>query len=426
MPSGKPISISARMFAVFSLALFVSAQGSHLQAQQKQRGQTANPTASAEPRIALVIGNGSYADAPLPNPVNDARDMVAALKQVGFEVIPGENMNKGDMLHAIEDFGNRIKRGGVGLFYFAGHGMQVKGENYLIPVQAKIQKELDVEVEAVQLTRILNEIDAAKNRLNVVILDACRNNPFPRSSRSGGKGLGSVEASIGTLIAYATNPGNTASDGTGRNGLYTEGLLAAIRTPGLKIEDVFKRVRTQVRQKSSGNQIPWESSSIEGDFYFIYDGTAPAPTPVTSPPVVRIEDQEQPANTSTPNDSGRWVVITDESVRVEANAGWVDTGIQAKAGQEVWVKGGGSQLNLGAIGYVGVAGGTKADTRKPMNNCPTGALIAKLNTEIICIKSEYRFKASSDGTIWLGVNESNLADNTGSWTVNVNVQEFRR
>jgi hypothetical protein len=425
MATGKPRSISVRLFALSGLVLFAALNSPHLHAQQ--RGQSARPSAAAEPRTALVIGNGSYAEAPLNNPVNDARDMAFALKQVGFDVIPGENLTRADMLRAIEDFGNRLKRGGVGLFYFAGHGMQVKGENYLIPVQAKIQKELDVEVEAVQLARVLNEIDAAKNRLNVVILDACRNNPFARSFRSGSRGLGSVEAPTGTLIAYATSPGNTASDGIGRNGLYTEGLLSAMRTPGLKIEDVFKLVRTQVRQKSGGNQIPWESSSVEGDFYFIpANGAAPAPTPATLPPVARREDQEQPANNFTPNESGRWVVVADESVRVEANAGWVDTGIQVKAGQEISIRAGGVPLNLGAIGYVGAGGNAKADARKPIGNCPTGALIAKLNNEIICIKSEYKFRAASDGALWLGVNESNLADNAGAWVTSVLVQEFRR
>lgn len=424
MLPGKPISISAWRFELLGMVLLLATIGSPLLAQQ--RGQTAvKPSVVAEPRIALVIGNGTYAEAPLNNPVNDARDMTRVLKDVGFEVISGENMDKKAMLNAIEDFGNRLKRGGVGLFYFAGHGMQVKGENYLIPVQAVIKKELDVETEAVQLTRVLNEIDEAKNRLNIVILDACRNNPFPRKDRSSAAGLGRVEAPIGTLIAYATNPGNTASDGNGRNGLYTESLLSVIRSPNLKVEDVFKRVRTQVRQKSDGNQVPWESSSIEGDFYFFYDGAVPTPAPVTFP-TIEPQNYEQPANNSSPGNSGRWVVVTDEPVRVEANAGWIDTGISVKAGQTIRIKGGGAQLNLGAIGYVGINGSTKSDQRKPLNNCATGALIAKLNNEIICIKSDHEFKATSDGSIWLGVNESNLADNKGSWTVSVTVQEFRR
>lgn len=424
MLRSKPVSIFARLAELLSLLMLLPSTASPLLAQQ--RGQTATkPSVAAEPRIALVIGNGAYAEAPLNNPVNDARDMTRVLKDVGFEVIPGENMDKKAMLNAIEDFGKRLKRGGVGLFYFAGHGMQVRGENYLIPVQAVIKKELDVETEAVQLTRVLNEIDEAKNRLNIVILDACRNNPFPRKDRSSAAGLGRIEAPIGTLIAYATNPGNTASDGNGRNGLYTESLLSVIRSPNLKVEDVFKRVRTQVRQKSGGNQTPWESSSIEGDFYFIYDGTAPAPVPVTLPPIER-QDHEQPIYNPIPADSGRWVVVTDEPVRVEANAGWIDTGISVKAGQIIRIKGGGAQLNLGAIGYVGINGSTKPDQRKPLNNCATGALIAKLNNEIICIKSDHEFKATSDGSIWLGVNESNLADNKGSWTVSVTVQEFRR
>ncbi|MGH9939188.1 MAG: caspase family protein, partial [Blastocatellia bacterium] len=199
----------------------ISQEGKLRTIQERGQGtnRPANPT--TEPRVALVIGNGAYQDAPLLNPVNDASDMAAALKKVGFDVIAGQNRTQGAMLRDIDEFGRRLKRGGVGLFYFAGHGMQVRGENYLIPVGVKIQKELDVEVEAIKLSRVLNEMEEAHNRLNILILDACRNNPFARSFRSGANGLGQVAAPAGTLIAYATNPGSTASDGPGRNGLYT-------------------------------------------------------------------------------------------------------------------------------------------------------------------------------------------------------------
>jgi len=220
-------------------------------------------------RIALIIGNSSYADNPLFNPVNDARDMARALRELGFEVMAGENLNKKEMEEKIRAFGKRIAGAGVGLFYFSGHGLQVNGYNYLLPVGARIEKEQDVEYEAVEAGRVLGEMDAARNRLNIVILDACRNNPFARSFRSVTRGLAVMSAPSGTLVAYSTSPGSVASDGEGANGLYTQELLNGIRMPGLKLEDVFKRVRIAVKEKSKGKQIPWETSALDGDFYFV-------------------------------------------------------------------------------------------------------------------------------------------------------------
>lgn len=222
-------------------------------------------------RVALIIGNSAYPDMPLLNPVNDARDMAEALRGLGFEVTTGENLNKREMEEHIRAFGKRIAGAGVGLFYFSGHGLQVNGYNYLLPVRARIEKEQDVEYEAVEAGRVLAEMEAARNRLNIVILDACRNNPFARSFRSATRGLAVMNAPSGTLVAYSTAPGSIASDGEGKNGLYTQELLNGIRTPGLKIEDVFKRVRVGVKEKSGGKQIPWESSALDGDFYFVKD-----------------------------------------------------------------------------------------------------------------------------------------------------------
>jgi hypothetical protein len=220
-------------------------------------------------RVALIIGNSSYADNPLLNPVNDARDMAQALRELGFEVMAGENLNKREMEEKIRAFGKRIAGAAVGLFYFSGHGLQVNGYNYLLPIGARIEKEQDVEYEAVEAGRVLGEMDAARNRLNIVILDACRNNPFARSFRSVTRGLAMMSAPSGTLVAYSTSPGSIASDGEGKNGLYTQELLNGIRTPGLKLEDVFKRVRIGVKEKSMGKQIPWETSALDGDFYFV-------------------------------------------------------------------------------------------------------------------------------------------------------------
>ncbi len=227
------------------------------------------PAAVVEKRLALVIGNAGYRDAPLANPVNDARAMAAALRDAGFDVIGRENAGHAEMLGLIREFGDRLKsQGGVGLFYFAGHGMQIKGRNYLIPVGAQIEREDEVSAQAVDASQVLDKMESAANRLNVLILDACRNNPFARSFRSSQQGLAQMDAPLGTLVAFATAPGAVASDGESGNGLYTSHLLRAMRQPDVKLEDVFKRVRTDVLRDSQRRQVPWEATSLVGDFYF--------------------------------------------------------------------------------------------------------------------------------------------------------------
>jgi hypothetical protein len=225
---------------------------------------------SNQKRYALVIGNSNYATAPLKNPVNDAKAIGDELKNMNFDVMVYTNLSANEMKTHIRTFGDKLtKNKGVGLFFFAGHGMQVNGENYLIPVDAKIEKEMDVELESVNLKRLLGEMEYAQNDLNIIILDACRNNPFARSFRSGGnQGLATTLAPTGTFIAYATAPGSVASDGVGQNGLYTQELLKAMRKPNVKIEDMFKEVRKHVYEQSEKKQTPWENSSIFGDFYF--------------------------------------------------------------------------------------------------------------------------------------------------------------
>jgi len=226
-------------------------------------------TAAPEQRIALVIGNSTYSSGPLKNPANDAADMAAMLKKLGFTVMLKKNASLQEMDEAIEAFGNRLKKGGAGLFYYAGHGIQVYGSNYLIPVGAKIDKESDVKYRAVDAGRILDEMANANNGLNIVILDACRDNPFSRSFRSSNRGLSIIStAPRGTFITYSTSPGNVAADGKGRNSPYTESLLKHMTTPDLPIEQVFKKVRQELNTKSSGKQIPWELSSLSGDFFF--------------------------------------------------------------------------------------------------------------------------------------------------------------
>jgi hypothetical protein len=233
-------------------------------------------TTKVERRLALVIGNATYKNSPLKNAANDARLMADALKTRGFDVLRYENIGQKEMKKAVIEFGRRLQEaGGVGLFYFAGHGMQVAGRNFMIPIDAEIRSEAEVETESVEVGSVLARMETAKNRLNIVVLDACRDNPFGRSFRSASRGLASIDAPSGTMIAYATAPGRVAADGDGANGPYSAELARAMAVTGLKIEDVFKRVRVAVQQQTRGDQVPWESSSLTGDFYFT-PGAAPA------------------------------------------------------------------------------------------------------------------------------------------------------
>lgn len=253
----------------------------------------AAPLLVHEPRHALVIGNAAYATAPLLNSANDAAAVARVLERAGFNVDLKLNASQKQMHDAVTAFGDKLKNGGAGLFYFAGHGVQIKGRNFLLPVaaaSADIRREDEVPYKALDVQQILDKMDTAKNRINMVVLDACRDNPFAaitRSTRGAGGGLSQVDAPIGSLIAFATAPGSVASDGKNANGLYTQHLLANIERPGTPIEEVFKRVRLGVRLDSNGSQVPWESTSLEGDFYFFPaaadanakagPGTLPAP-----------------------------------------------------------------------------------------------------------------------------------------------------
>ena len=221
-------------------------------------------------RFALVIGNSDYKQtAKLRNPVNDARAINSTLGELGFTVTALENADQRQMENAIRKFGKTLRADrAVGLFYYAGHGMQIGGENYLLPVEANPSNEDDVRYDGVPVGKLLGQMKSAGNSMNVVILDACRNNPFTRNFRSNRRGLAQVTAPTGTFISYATAPGSVAADGDGKNGLYTEKLISHMRTPGLKLEEVFKKVRADVQRESNGKQVPWDASSVTGDFYF--------------------------------------------------------------------------------------------------------------------------------------------------------------
>jgi uncharacterized caspase-like protein len=221
------------------------------------------------PRRALVIGNSSYSFGPLKNPANDAKAIGEELRRSGFEVTTGLDLPRKEMLEAIHAYAEALTRAkAVGVFYFAGHGVQLAWRNYLLPTDAQIARVEDIDARCVDVNAVIDGIAKAANPMNVVILDACRENPFA-GVKLEQKGLSQLDAPPGTLLAYATAPGNLASDGDGANGLYTEQLLRELKVPEARIEDVFKRVRLTVRRRSNGQQIPWESTSLEEDFWFL-------------------------------------------------------------------------------------------------------------------------------------------------------------
>lgn len=273
----------------------------------------------AEPRTALVIGNGAYREAPLKNPANDARDIAAKLRELGFQVIERLDVDRPVMRQALREFEQRLReQRGVGLFYYAGHGVQLKGQNYLIPVGVDIRQEFEVPDEAVDAEAVLRAMESAGNELNIVILDACRNNPFTRGFGPSGRGLARMDGPAGTFIAYATAPGAISQDGqAGRNSPYTRSLLAAMSVPGLSLEQVFKQVLVTVERETGGAQIPWVASSLRGEFYFSATAPGPsspsasswpnaAPGPQTPAPPVPIDGQagekRPPAASSAPLD----------------------------------------------------------------------------------------------------------------------------
>jgi hypothetical protein len=229
-------------------------------------------SAAGETRIALIIGNSDYANPnlKLANPVNDAAAMQRALQAAGFETIVKLNARRLDFYRAVDEFTAKIGRDphAVGLFYYAGHGVQAEGVNYLIPVDADIQAEADLEANAFDAGRVLRAMKSAQNEMNTVILDACRNNPLPKT-RGIERGLARMDAPSGTFIAYAAAPGQSAQDGTtGANGVFTGELVKAMADPGVPLEQMFKKVIAGVRADTHGGQQPWSEASIQGDFYF--------------------------------------------------------------------------------------------------------------------------------------------------------------
>jgi len=278
------------LLAFLSLVLGPAFAQTPTQTPRRWAETTATRAAAGPRRVALVIGNSAYKyGRPLKNPANDARAMAAALQKLGFTVILRVDQTDQQMATAIEAFGERLTSSTVAVFYYSGHGAQVKGENYLLPVDFNAKSDSQVEFQAVNARSVLGQMQDHQSQTNIVILDACRNDPFPAGSRSMQSGLAQMAAPKNTLIAYATAPGSTADDNVeGTNGLYTGKLLQEMQKPGVDIGIAFRRTRVAVDEASHGDQVPWEESSLERDFYFVPDAPTSVATntaPVTSTPV---------------------------------------------------------------------------------------------------------------------------------------------
>lgn len=233
-----------------------------------------SPDASSAKRIALIIGNANYSDpvGHLTNPSNDAFAIAEELKKLNFTTIVKVNLTSADVKKAIRAFHAQLKESNpsntIGLFYYAGHGLQVDGTNYIVPVDAAIKQPKDVERTCIPIDAALDAMQYADVKMSIMILDACRNNPFHGTEQTIAKGLAPPNPAVGSFIAYATAPGSVASDGNASNGLYTQEIIKVLRVPGLGIEQVFKKVRENVLTLSDGHQHTWDTSNLVSDFYF--------------------------------------------------------------------------------------------------------------------------------------------------------------
>ncbi len=245
--------------------------------------------ASAESRVALVVGQSAYRAVPaLPNAGNDARKMGELLGNAGFDVTAAPDLSQNDMRQAISAFAAKVAADGpetVALVFYAGHGLQIDGENYLVPVDVDPKREADIPLQAVRLNDLMNTLGALPTRMRIFMLDACRNNPFPALNQTAGHGLAIVDTKAGasgSFISFSTSPGAEAEDGTGADSPYTTAVLSVAKQPNLPIEEAFKRVRVAVNQATDGRQVPWESSSLTSDFRFFGDGGSAPKPPATA------------------------------------------------------------------------------------------------------------------------------------------------
>ncbi len=239
--------------------------------------------ASAEARLALVVGNGAYVNVtPLDNPVNDATLMAKSLEQVGFDVTLITEASQDQFIRAISEFGRKLRTAGpdtTGLFYYAGHGVQSFGTNFLVPVDIELHDAADLSLVGVPAQAVLRQMFSARNKTNIVILDACRNNPFDLIPDLSDNGLAEMKAPRGTFLAYATAPGEVALDGAGSNSPFSEAISRRLNTPGQPIEALFKDVRVEVLQQTNGLQTPWDTSSLTTDFQFV-EAKTPSPAEI--------------------------------------------------------------------------------------------------------------------------------------------------
>src|SRR6195256_5743079 len=273
--------------------------------------------AFAESRVALVIGQSNYrAVVPLPNPANDARAMSQLLGNAGFEVMDAADLSQNEMREKVGDFAAKVAAKGpdtVALVFYAGHGLQIDGENFLVPVDVDPKRETDIPLQAIRLNDVLNTLTSVPSKTRILLLDACRNNPFPAINRSAGHGLAIVDAKTGapgTFMSFSTSPGAEAEDGSGADSPYTTALLSAAKEPGLSIEDTFKRARVSVNKVTEGRQPPWDGSSLTDDFRFFSgpSAAAPAPKPVA---VKRTVDQWHRELQGKPVEAANELIVAD-------------------------------------------------------------------------------------------------------------------
>jgi len=280
--------------------------------------QSQGPALASSPkerRLALVIGNSNYQTVKaLPNPANDAKAVAQLLNTAGFEVVMAFDLDRDTLKQVVSEFSARIVESGpnsAALVYYAGHGLQVDGENFLVPVDAKIEKETDVVEQAVRLADVMQALETAPSRVRIVILDACRNNPFSALGEAGGKGLAIVDAPAGSIVAYATAPGTEAFDGAGQHSPYTAAFIRTVKQPNLPIEQLFKRVRVLVAEATDTKQMPWESSSLTSDFVFF---TADPNANVAAAPAVLPEKVAVAQLATRSVEKAYEVVVAEDSV----------------------------------------------------------------------------------------------------------------
>jgi len=358
------------------------------QAPSDQRGRVIRLTPKQthpNQRVALVIGNGAYHKAPLPNPPNDSDDMATVLEQVGFEVMVLKDASLKKMKKAIQQFGEKLKKGGVGLFYFAGHGVQYQGENYLFPIGAmqSVTVAEHLPYETLRVGYLLATMEGARNNLNVVILDACRNNPFARSLFIGRgapnpDGLALMEVPSGTLIAYATRPNKKALDGTGRNSPYVKYLKRELPKQGLSIVEVLTNVRVAVKKETKNRQAPGYYSELDRKFCFVgpcgqNTPSQPVTVPVSDPTPVLKSDRDRDGVADSEDKC-------PDNTSAEISAGVDSRGCPLDKDQD------------GVADYRDSCLGTSAGVSVKSNGCP----VPKIT---VSKPSSYRYSDNGDGTV---------------------------